>query len=290
MDKQNSANLSSKPSWLKIRASFDQKYMHINSLIKEYNLHTVCQEANCPNRAECFSSGTATFLILGPNCTRNCRFCDVTHGPPCPPDRDEPKHVAEAAKILGLSHAVVTSVTRDDLPDGGARQFARVISEIRELMPETTVEVLTPDFLGRADLLGIVLDAGPDIFNHNVETVPRIYPDIRPQADYKRSLCVLKEAGEYGIRAVKSGLMVGLGETLEELRRVFIDLKEVGVNYLTIGQYLAPSPEHFPIQRYYTPDEFNNLAEIARRIGIEHTFSGPLVRSSYHADEQFSPR
>ncbi|SYZ72439.1 Lipoyl synthase [Candidatus Zixiibacteriota bacterium] len=276
-----------KPPWLKVRASLDERYRRVQGLLKEQNLHTVCQEANCPNRGECFSSGTATFLILGPTCTRNCRFCNVTHGAVAPVDEDEPARVARTVEVLQLRHAVITSVTRDDLPDGGASQFGAIIKAIRAQDKRVTVEVLTPDFKGDKEALETVYRAGPDVFNHNVETVPRLYQEVRPQADYERSLGVLRSACDFGGMVVKSGLMVGLGETTEELENVFLDLHRAGVRFLTIGQYLAPSPKHFPIARYYHPDEFRDLARKAEKCGLERVFSAPLVRSSYHAGEQF---
>lgn len=275
-----------RPPWLKVRARGDRKYLEVQSLLREYNLHTVCQEANCPNRGECFSSGTATFLIMGPNCTRNCTFCNVTHGDVSDVDDTEAEKVARAVEILGLRHAVITSVTRDDLSDGGATSFAKVIEAVRNLDKGITVEVLTPDFKGcRADV-ETVLNAGPDVFNHNIETVPRLYDEVRPQADYNRSLEILRIASEFCDVAVKSGIMVGLGETIEELCQVFSDLKSVGVEYLTIGQYLAPSKKHHPVVRYYHPSEFEWLAARTREIGIGKVYSSPLVRSSYHAGEQ----
>ncbi len=276
-----------KPSWLKVKACGNRKYLEVQTLLKEYNLHTVCQEANCPNRGECFSAGTATFLLMGPNCTRSCTFCNVTHGNIRPPDSNEPAHIARAVDLLDLRHAVITSVTRDDLPDGGAGQFAAVIKAIRELGKSITIEVLTPDFMGRRRDVLTVLDARPDVFNHNVETVPRLYPEVRPQADFNRSLEVLRTASESDGIAVKSGLMVGLGETKGELADVFGRLRSVGVQYLTIGQYLAPSRFHHPVIKYYHPSEFNELEAAARKAGIEHVFSAPLVRSSYHAMKQF---
>jgi len=276
-----------KPPWLKVKASYDQRYREVNALLKSHNLHTVCQEANCPNRGECFSSGTATFLIMGPNCTRNCRFCNVTHGRIAPLDVNEPERVAETVRLLKLNHAVITSVTRDDLPDGGASHFAAVIHEIRKAMPDTTVEVLVPDFRGKPESARIVFAARPDVFNHNVETVPRLYKKVRPQADYNRSLNLLRQAADYGKMAVKSGLMAGLGETIEEFEEVFRDLKKSGVSFLTIGQYLAPSENHYQIVKYYSPEEFDQLSVLAQNEGIEHVFSAPLVRSSYHAGEKY---
>lgn len=276
-----------KPPWLKVRACGSGKYLELQALLKEHHLHTVCQEANCPNRGECFSLGTATFLIMGPNCTRNCTFCNVTHGKCSPLDHTEPKHIARAVALLGLQHAVITSVTRDDLTDGGAGHFVRVIEAVRALPREITIEVLTPDFKGAEKDILTVLRAGPDVFNHNVETVPRLYKAVRPQADFERSLKVLKMARDYRHATVKSGLMVGLGETADELREVFIALKEAGVKMLTIGQYLAPSPRHHPVVRYYPPDAFTALAEEARRCGIASVFAAPLVRSSYQAGRQY---
>lgn len=259
----------------------------MQALLKSNNLHTVCQEANCPNRGECFSSGTATFLIMGPKCTRNCRFCDVTPGKTSPLDLNEPERVAETVELLKLRHAVVTSVTRDDLPDGGAGQFALVIEAIRARRPSTTIEVLTPDFKGNREAAEKVFEAVPEVFNHNVETVARLYTEVRPQADYRRSLTLLNWGREYGGMAVKSGLMVGLGETVEELEEVFHDMARHGVEFLTIGQYLAPSPDHYPIRKYYHPEEFDRLAVKAREAGIGNVFSAPLVRSSYHAGQKF---
>jgi len=283
----NSKRADTKPSWLKVRTCGNRKYLEVQALLKKHNLHTVCQEANCPNRGECFSSGTATFLIMGPNCTRNCAFCNVTHGRIAPLDPEESDHIARTVDILDLKYAVITSVTRDDLPDGGAAQFAAVIEAIRDLKRDTAVEVLTPDFRGDLDHVKIVLDAGPDVFNHNVETVPRLYREVRPAADYRQSLTVLKYAADDGRAAVKSGVMVGLGESIPELLTVFADLNAAGVEYLTIGQYLAPSKEHHQVIRYYHPSEFDELAENAREAGIKSVFSGPLIRSSYHAREQY---
>jgi len=275
-----------KPGWLKVKTCGDKRYLETMSLIRNNRLETVCQQANCPNRGECFSSGTATFLILGNICTRNCSFCNITTGRPRPVDDDEPNRVAGAVKILDLEHAVITSVTRDDLPDGGAEQFVRVIDSIRRLNNKVTIEVLTPDFRGSRENILKVLKAEPDVYNHNIETVPRLYPAVRPAADYRQSLRLLKLISN-GKTAVKSGIMVGLGETVDELNSVFVDMNEAGVEYLTIGQYLAPSQKHHPIIKYYEPSEFDNLAESARRAGIRSVFSAPLVRSSYHAKEIF---
>jgi len=287
-DKKDQPKSVSRPPWLRVRAAGDKRYLEVRALLREHNLHTVCQEANCPNRGECFSSGTATFLILGPNCTRNCRFCNITSGHVSRPDGNEAENVARAVDLLGLKHAVITSVTRDDLPDGGAGQFAGVIRAIRALGKNVTIEVLTPDFKGRTDSIETVLEARPDVFNHNVETVPRLYGAVRPEADYGLSLRVLKMAAEPEKMVTKSGLMVGLGETFEELCQVFADLNSVGVDFLTIGQYLPPSREHYPVVKYYHPSEFDELAEQARAMGIRSVFSAPLVRSSYHAGEQYN--
>jgi len=287
MDVGNKNTVIKKPPWLKVRACGNEKFLEVQALLKKHNLRTVCQEANCPNRGECFSSGTATFLILGPNCTRNCRFCNISPGRPAPVDDKEPERVAQTVSILKLRHAVITSVTRDDLPDGGAGQFARVVESIRKRNPQTAIEVLTPDFRGNKESLEIIFRAGPDIFNHNVETVPRLYGSVRPGADYRQSLDVLRYASRRGESAVKSGLMVGLGETVSELHQVFHDLEKSGVEYLTIGQYLSPSGNHHPVAKYYSPSEFKELGETALSTGIKHVYSAPLVRSSYHAREQY---
>lgn len=271
------------PPWLRKRVPAGTEARGVRELVRGLHLHTVCQEARCPNAGECFARGTATFMILGEVCTRNCTFCAVRHGAPAPPREDEPQRVADATERMGLSHVVVTSVTRDDLPDGGSGQFARTIRALHRL-PEVTVEVLTPDFGGRARLLDRVLEAGPEVFNHNVETVPRLYPEVRPQADYRRSLAVLSRAAQRPDEpAVKSGLMVGLGERREELDEVFDDLLEAGCRALTIGQYLRPSPAHHPVVEFVRPEEFERLRERALEAGFEAVASGPFVRSSYRA-------
>jgi len=250
-------------------------------------LHTVCEEARCPNVGECFQNGTATFLILGDVCTRACAFCAVTSGRPGGLDAAEPLKVAQAVSRLGLRHAVVTSVTRDDLPDGGASVFAATIRAIRRLSPGTSVEVLIPDLQGSHDALAKVMAARPDVLNHNLETVPRLYRRVRPKAVYGRSLELLARAGQVdGDAITKSGLMVGLGEEREELLAVMAELVAVGCQVLTIGQYLQPTPRHLPVARYYHPDEFAGLAREGRRLGFRHVESGPLVRSSYHAERQ----
>ena len=259
----------------------------VQGLIDDLNLHTVCRSASCPNLGECFHAGTATFLILGGICTRGCRFCGVPKGTPPPIDAAEAENVAVAVARMGLKHAVVTSVTRDDLPDGGAEQFAACSRNIRAKDAKVTVEVLTPDFAGNRQSLQIVLAEQPDVFNHNVETVPRLYEQVRPGANYQQSLDVLQQAAEFGIPWVKSGLMLGLGETEAEVLAVFADLREVGVNSLTVGQYLRPTREHLPVVDYIHPDRFAFLAAEAKRMGFGHIASGPLVRSSYHAGEVF---
>ncbi len=273
-----------RPSWLKVAAFSGDRYREIQSKLRGLTLHTVCEEANCPNRGECFNSGTATFLLMGSICSRNCRFCNISGGRPLPLDPEEPQKVAEVAGYLNLSHVVVTSVTRDDLPDEGAEHFHRTVIEIRKALPSATIEILTPDFHAREELLDMVLASKPTVFNHNLETVSRLYPIIRPEADYRRSLDVLAYAADNfpGIR-IKSGLMVGAGETVEELTGAFGDLASTGIEILTIGQYLAPSRNHHPVDRYYSPDEFETLKQRAHDRGIPIIVSGPLVRSSYHA-------
>lgn len=269
------------PPWLKKRLPRAQAMAPVLDALRELRLATVCQEAQCPNRGECFAGGTATFMILGRTCTRSCTFCAVGKGEPVPLDPDEPERVAEAAARLKLRHVVVTSVTRDDLPDGGSGQFARTILAVRRRC-RATVEVLTPDFKGRAPDIDRVADARPDVFNHNVETVPRLYPQIRPQADYGRSLAVLERVAARGI-VTKSGLMLGLGESEDELKRVLGDLRAVGCRAVTLGQYLQPSPGHQPVIEFIPPERFDELGRIAERMGFEAVASGPFVRSSYGA-------
>ncbi|MCG0278176.1 MAG: lipoyl synthase [Thermanaeromonas sp.] len=255
-------------------------------LLEELKLNTVCQSALCPNLAECFARRTATFMILGDTCTRNCRFCAVQSGRPQPPDPDEPRRVALAAAKLGLKHVVITSVTRDDLPDGGAGQFAATIKSIREHLPGAVIEVLTPDFQGRGEALAKVLEAGPHIFNHNIETVPRLYPEVRPGASYQRSLEVLKQVKEMAPGTyTKSGLMVGLGETTEEVEQVMNDLRKVNCDILTIGQYLRPSPQHLEVKEYIRPEVFDYYATRGRKMGFLYVAAAPFVRSSYNAAE-----
>ena len=278
-----------KPPWLKRRLPTDSSFQEVRGLIEKGRLHTVCQEAKCPNIWECYAHQTATFLIMGSRCTRNCRFCSVAPGPPEPLDPLEPTRVAEAAARMGLKYAVVTSVTRDDLPDGGAAHFAATIRELRRLIPGTRVEVLIPDFQGDRAALLAVLEARPDVLNHNIESVPRLYPQVRPQADYLRSLALLKRAREFdsGI-ATKSGLMLGLGEEAQEVRCTMQDLRAADCRILTLGQYLQPSPEHLPVIRYVTPEEFEDWRTSALQMGFAEVASGPFVRSSYHAKESFN--
>lgn len=276
--------LRRKPDWLKVTAFSGRNYEHVNRLLKRYGLNTVCQAANCPNRGECFNRGTATFLVMGPKCTRNCRFCDVEPGRPAALDPEEPDRVATMAAELNLKHVVVTSVTRDDLPDGGAAHFAATVAALRRRLPAATVEILTPDFRNAPGAVDIIAASRPDVFNHNLETVPRLYPEIRPGADYRRSLTLLEQIGRRNCAVTKSGLMVGLGETEPELVAVFRDLVRVGVKMLTVGQYLSPSGNHYPVVRFLHPDEFSRLKQIALELGIPKVASAPLVRSSYKAE------
>jgi lipoic acid synthetase len=278
-----------KPSWIRIRLNTGDGYGKIRKMVGDLNLHTVCQEAQCPNIFECWSHGTATFMIMGENCTRRCGFCAVGSEIPLPLDPNEPRNLAEAVKALQLRHAVITSVDRDDLPDGGAGHFARCIREVRSVNPDCAIEVLIPDFRGDAEALRAVMEARPEILNHNVETVPALYRRARAGADYRQSLDLLSEAAgwkkTYPVRT-KSGLMVGLGESWEGLIRVLEDLRAVSCDILTIGQYLRPSMKHLPVERYYSPEEFARLKEEGLARGFLHVESGPLVRSSYHAHEQ----
>ena len=276
-----------KPSWLRARAPVGDNFRNLKTLARGLGLHTVCESAQCPNIGECWSHKTATFMLLGDICTRRCGFCAVPKGKPQPIDGDEPRRVAEAVAALGLKHAVVTSVNRDDDNLGGARIFAETIREIRERTPDCRVEVLIPDFQGMDEALKVVLDAQPDVLNHNTESVPRLYRVVRSGARYERTLKLLENVKKFSPGMVtKSGVMVGLGETTEELIEVFRDLGGRDVDILTVGQYLRPSRDHLPIARFYTPEEFNDLRDEALRFGFRHVESGPLVRSSYHAHEQ----
>ncbi len=280
---------TSLPSWFKVRIQSGPHYQEIRQLMHTHGLHTICEEARCPNIWECWNNRTATFLILGDICTRRCHYCSVTTGRPSEADREEPQRVADAVQLLQLRHAGVTSVNRDDLADGGAALFADTIQRIRHQNPACTVEVLIPDFQGRPQDLEVVMTARPDILNHNIETVPRLFPSIRPQGKYQRSLDVLGWAKTMGGRT-KSGLMAGLGESSEEIREVMRNLRAVDCDILTIGQYLQPTRQHAPVDRYYTPEEFKELKRVGRELGFHHVESGPLVRSSYHAEEQTHTR
>ena len=276
-----------KPEWLKVRFPGGPNYLRLKGLMRERRLHTVCEEAHCPNIGECWEAGTATFMILGDTCTRACAFCAVKSGRPMAIDTREPMRVAQAVRQMGVRHAVVTSVNLDDEADGGAAIFAATIRWIRRLSPGTSVEVLIQDFEGNWDALATVMAARPEILNHNTETVPRLYPRVRPKARYERSLELLRRAKELvPSMLTKSGMMVGLGETRHELLLVMADLADAGCDVLTIGQYLRPSLKHAPIERYYRPEEFQELAEEGRRLGLRHVEAGPLVRSSYHAERQ----
>jgi lipoic acid synthetase len=287
------------PPWLRKRIPTGEEAARVRAMLAELGLATVCSGAHCPNLPECYARGTATFLILGATCTRSCRFCAIEKAAPGPPRDDEPQAVAEACARLALKHVVITSVTRDDLADGGAGHFARTIRAVRERLPKTIIEVLTPDFQGCTDAIDAVLDARPDIFNHNVETVPRLYPTVRPEADYRRSLDVLAYAKRMGARHgvrlpqaiyTKSGLMVGLGETADEVRAVLGDLRAAGCDILTIGQYLAPSAAHLAVARFVEPAEFAAWEAEARALGFAAVASGPFVRSSYQAESVFLGR
>lgn len=278
-----------KPPWIRVKAgSYNSHFSEVKKLIASHKLVTVCDEASCPNRGECYGNGTAAFMIMGDKCTRRCPFCDVAHGRPDPPDENEPEKLAETVALLGLSYVVLTSVNRDDLKDGGASHFVDCLKAIRAVSPETRVEILTPDFKGRMDkALDLLCAFPPDIFNHNLETVPRLYLQARPGADYDFSLKLLKEFGNRCPRIpTKSGLMVGLGETDEEIVQVMEDLRAHHVSMLTIGQYLMPSRDHLPVLRYVSLEAFEKLEKIAHKMGFAHAAIGPLVRSSYHADLQ----
>ncbi|MFL6585614.1 MAG: lipoyl synthase, partial [Luteimonas sp.] len=278
-----------KPAWIRVRApSPNSRFYEIKRVLREQRLHTVCEEASCPNIAECFGKGTATFMILGDICTRRCPFCDVAHGRPLPPDAEEPRHLAQTIAALGLRYVVITSVDRDDLRDGGAQHFVACIRAVRAASPRTRIEVLVPDFRGRLDrALEILAAAPPDVMNHNLETVPRLYKRARPGGDYAHSLRLLQRfKAAYPAVPTKSGLMVGLGETDEEIVAVMRDLRAHDVDLLTIGQYLQPSPHHLPVERYVEPAIFRVFEERAAELGFKHAAIGPLVRSSYHADQQ----
>lgn len=277
-----------KPDWIRVRAPGSVAHRETARIVRENGLHTVCEEAACPNIGECWSKGHATVMIMGDTCTRACAFCNVRTGFPKPLDPEEPERVARAVGELGLSHVVITSVDRDDLVDGGAYHFAHVIQAIRDTAPETTIEVLTPDFLRKDHALDVVVEAAPDVFNHNLETVPRLYLSIRPGARYFHSLRLLQRAKEISPKLfTKSGIMVGLGEMREEVMQVMDDLRSAGVDFLTIGQYLQPSPRHAPVDRFVPPDEFDSLRRIAQAKGFLLVAASPFTRSSYHAGEDF---
>ncbi len=276
-----------KPSWLKVKAPGGPNYLRLQKLMREMDLHTVCEEAHCPNVGECWEHGTATFMILGDVCTRNCAYCAVAHGRPPKFDPAEPSRVAEAATQMSLRHLVITSVDRDDLPDFGAGIFAETIRQVHERVPGCSVEVLVPDFQGNEDSIRMVLEARPEIYNHNTETVPRLYKRCRPGGRYERVMKIFRFAKEVAPDIpTKTGIILGMGETNEEVVKVMHDLRAVDVDILTLGQYLKPSPDHHPLDRYVTPAEFRELYEIGMSLGFKHVESGPLVRSSYHAWEQ----
>src|SRR5688572_7279048 len=276
-----------RPEWLKVRAPSGETYDQLRHLMRSKTLHTVCEEAMCPNIGDCWGRGTATFLMLGDVCTRTCGFCDIKHGRPAPLDWAEPERVAQAIKAMNLKHAVITSVNRDERPDGGAPIFALVIRRLREIHPGCSIEVLIPDFKGNREALKLVMDARPEILNHNVETVPRLFKKVQPQDNYEWALKTLGNAKKMDeLVLTKSGIMVGLGETFDEVIEVMRDLAKVGVDILTVGQYLQPSKKHLPVERYYLPEEFDRVQEIGKELGFKWVESGPLVRSSYRADKQ----
>jgi lipoic acid synthetase len=277
-----------KPKWIRAEFTGTREVQRLKAILRENKLHTVCEEANCPNLGECFKSGTATFMIMGDICTRRCPFCDVGHGRPNPLDTEEPHNLAKTIQAMGLKYVVITSVDRDDLRDGGAGHFVACIQETRRLNPDITIEILTPDFRGRVDTALEVLDqAPPDVFNHNLETIPRLYRQARPGADYDVSLDLLQQFKQrHPTVPTKSGLMLGLGETMEEVEAVMRDMRAHDIDMLTLGQYLQPSAHHLPVQRYVTPEEFDALRVTGEKMGFTHVASGPMVRSSYHADLQ----
>ncbi len=273
------------PDYLKRPIIDTDKTRTVRRILKSKCLNTVCENARCPNKNECYTKNTATFLIMGNNCTRNCRYCNITCSKPEPLDENEPLHIAQAVKDLGLKYAVITSVTRDDLPDGGAEHFANCIYEIRKISPDIKIEILTPDFKGSKNSLDTIIKAHPDVFNHNIETVRKIFKTARPQGDYDCSLDVLKYVKDNSDIITKSGLMIGLGETFEDIEATLVDLKSSGCDIVTIGQYIQPSKVHLEVSKYYTPDEYEKLKAIAEQLGIKHYQIGPLVRSSYRASE-----
>ena len=277
-----------KPDWIRSKVPSNPEVSRLKALLREHKLHTICEEAACPNLGECFTQGTATFLIMGQICTRRCPFCDVAHGKPDPLDQNEPAHLAKTIAAMKLKHVVVTSVDRDDLRDGGAGHFRECIKEIRSQSPNTNIEVLVPDFRGRMNVaLEVLAECPPDIFNHNLESIPRLYKAVRPGSDYQWSLDLIKNfQAQHPNVPTKSGLMLGLGETIDEIKQVMQDLRDHGCRMLTLGQYLQPSRHHLAVERFVTPAEFDDLAVVAKEMGFEHVASGPMVRSSYHADLQ----
>lgn len=277
-----------KPDWIRSKVPSNPEVSRLKALLREHQLHTICEEAACPNLGECFTQGTATFLIMGQICTRRCPFCDVAHGKPDPLDQNEPAHLAKTIAAMKLKHVVVTSVDRDDLRDGGAAHFRECIKEIRSQSPKTNIEVLVPDFRGRMNVaLEVLAECPPDIFNHNLESIPRLYKAVRPGSDYQWSLDLIKNfQAQHPNVPTKSGLMLGLGETIDEIKQVMQDLRDHGCRMLTLGQYLQPSRHHLAVERFVTPAEFDDLAVVAKEMGFEHVASGPMVRSSYHADLQ----
>ena len=280
-----------KPPWLRVPPPWGEKYSAVRKQLKATGLHTVCEAAKCPNIGECFNLGTATFLLMGDVCTRHCRFCNISSGKVQALDSNEPLNIAKAVASLKLKFAVITSVTRDDLPDGGACHFAETIKAVRELSPSTGIEVLIPDLQGDVKALETIIAAGPDVINHNIETIERLYPEVRPEADYRRSLDLLNYVAHHSNNSIisKSGLMLGLSEATEEVLKVLTDLKEAGCSSVTIGQYLPPSDKHYPLYEYVTPEVFNSIGRQARKIGFKHVMSSPLVRSSYHAGDPLTP-
>ena len=285
-----STKVKRKPAWIRAKAPTTPEVKQLRKILREQKLVTVCEEAACPNLGECFTKGTATFMIMGDICTRRCPFCDVGHGRPNPLDEEEPRHLAETIKAMKLKYVVITSVDRDDLRDGGSGHFVDCIHKVREYCPDIRIEILTPDFRGRMDIaLEILSKSPPDVFNHNLETVPRLYKKARPGADYQWSLDLIKRfKAMYPTLPTKSGLMLGLGETLQEVEIVMQDLRDHGCDMLTLGQYLQPSLEHLAVERFVTPDEFKKMETIGYKMGFTHVASGPMVRSSYYADEQAS--
>ncbi len=285
---EKTVNPLRKPDWIRIRLPHGNKVQELKETLRSKKLHTVCEEASCPNLSECFTRGTATFMIMGDICTRRCPFCDVAHGRPLALDESEPKHLAETIQAMALKYVVITSVDRDDLRDGGAGHFVRCIEESRALNPNTQIEILVPDFRGRMDIaIELMSNCPPDVFNHNLETIPALYKKVRPGSDYQWSLDLIKKfkAAQPHVNT-KSGLMLGIGETIEQVKDVLRDLKEHDCDMITLGQYLQPSLNHLPVERYVHPDEFEELREFGDQLGFKHVASGPMVRSSYHADVQ----